>query len=135
MTVFNRSDGAIVRRFGSHGIKDCQLSAPLGLCFMHGDGFVAVADSCNHCVSIFSVDGGFVRRVGVGLLKYPQGVACSAFDEIVVADTDNRRVVVFSEGIEMVMVLGRGDFSGVALHGATIVAQDFYSGKCVVVVD
>jgi hypothetical protein len=63
---------------------------------MSGHRHVAVADCSNDRVSVFSVEGEFVRHVGVGELSLPSGVACSAFDEIVVADTNNLRVVVFS---------------------------------------
>jgi hypothetical protein len=83
-------------------------------------------------VSVFSVEGEFVRHVGVGELHYPSGVACSAFDELVVADRFNKRVVVFSASGEMVMTMGRGDFSGVAVCGSTIFAQTHTDNKCVV---
>ncbi len=81
-------------------------------------------------MSVFSVEGEFVRHVGVGELSFPQGVACSAFDEIVVADNGNERVVVFSASGEMLKTMGRGPFTGVAIHGSTIFAQDYYS-KCI----
>jgi hypothetical protein len=44
----------------------------------------------------YDVEGEFVRHVGVGKLHYPTGVACSAFEELVVADGgSNDRIVVF----------------------------------------
>jgi hypothetical protein len=92
---------------------------------------VAVADCNNHRVSVFSVDGEFVRHVGVGRLTYPQGVACSAADEIVVADFGTRRVVLFSASGELLKTMGRGDFSGAAIHGGTIFAQNYCDSKCV----
>ncbi len=131
VSVFRRGDGALLRRFGSRGSGDGQLLGPLGLCFMPGHRHVAVADSSNDRVSVFSVDGEFVRHVGVGQLTFPHGVACSAFGEIVVADTDNRRVVVFSASGDVVAAIGSGTFTGVAVHGGTIFAQDL-ENKCVV---
>jgi DNA-binding beta-propeller fold protein YncE len=92
LTVMKRSDGTVVRRMGSKGSGDGQLSTPQGLCFMSGDRHIAVADNKNDRVSVFGVDGTFVRHVGVGVLKTPIGVACSAFDDLVVADNANRRV-------------------------------------------
>jgi hypothetical protein len=86
-------------------------------------------------VSVFSVEGEFVRHVGVGELRGPQGVVSSAFDEIVVADWRNRRVVVFSASGEMVHTMGGTDFTGVAIHGGHIFAQawgDDDDDKCVV---
>jgi hypothetical protein len=45
--------------------------------------------------------------------RRPQGVPCSAFDELVVSAAGNRRVVVFSDGV--LMTLGDGDLRGVAM--------------------
>ncbi len=131
ISVFARCDGALLRRFGSEGSGDGQLNYPRGLCFMSGYRHVAVADYGNHRVSVFSVEGEFVRHVGVGELNLPQGVACSAFDEIVVADWRNRRVVVFSASGEMLHTMGGAGLSGVAMHGGTIFAQTYGEDKCV----
>ncbi len=113
------------------------MSSPLGLCFLPGHRHIAVADSDNNRVSLFGVDGEFVRHVGVGELSSPQGVTCSADSEIVVADTDNRRVVVFSDVGELLMVVREssrgGRFTSVSLHGGALYAQHYY-GRCVVFV-
>jgi DNA-binding beta-propeller fold protein YncE len=131
ISVFSRGDGALFRRFGSRGSGDGQLNGPRGLCFMSGHRHVAVADLGNDRVSVFSVDGEFVRHVGVGELSCPYSVACSAFDELVVADDGNERVVVFSASGELLKTMGRGDFTGVAIHGGTIFAQDNENSKCI----
>jgi tripartite motif-containing protein 2/3/tripartite motif-containing protein 71 len=128
ISVFNRHDGALLRRFGSEGSGDGQLSYPRGLCFMSGHRHVAVVD--NTRVSVFSVEGEFIRHVGVGELKFPHGVACSAFDELVVADWGSNRVVVLSASGDMLVTMA-GDFTGVAIHGGTIFAQDWTNSKCV----
>jgi DNA-binding beta-propeller fold protein YncE len=133
ISVFSRGDGALLRRFGSRGRGDGRLWSPYGLCFMSGHRHVAVADFGNHRVSVFSVEGEFVRHVGVGELSYPKGVACSAFDEIVVADWGDRCVVVFSASGEMLHTMRGGAFTGVAMHGGTIFAQTYSEDKCVVV--
>ncbi len=132
ISVFKRSDGALLRRFGSQGSGDGQLKYPLGLCFMSGHRHAAVADWDNNRVSVFSVEGEFVRHVGVGELSRPSGVACSAFDELVVADYGTDRIVVFSVSGEMLHTMGGGNFSGVAMHGGTIFAQTYINNKCVV---
>ncbi len=134
ITVFKRSDGAFFRRFGSHGSGDGQLKHPHGLCFMSGHRHVAVADCNNHRVSVFSMEGDFVRHVGVNRLRFPQGVACSAYDELVVADDGYSRVVVLSDSGELLKAVRGVDFSGVtgvAIHGGTILAQDGDNSKCV----
>ncbi len=131
ISVFNRSDGALLRRFAKKGRGDGQLNGPFGLCFMSGHRHVAVADYSNSRVSVFTVEGEFVRHVGVGKLSGPEGVACSAFDELVVADYSNDRVVVFSASGELLKTMGDGDFTGVAIHGGTIFAQDYDNKKCI----
>jgi hypothetical protein len=130
ISVFKRSDGALLRQFGSEGRGDGQRIWPCGVCFVHSDRHIAIADMGNDRVSVFSIDGEFIRHVGVGLLNGPEGVACSAFDELVVADTGNRRVAVFSDVGELLMSFGDGDFRGVVVHGSTVFAQD-YSGVAV----
>jgi DNA-binding beta-propeller fold protein YncE len=133
VSVFTRCDGALLRRFGSYGGSgDGQLNWPQGLCFMSDHHHVAVAELMNDRVSVFSVEGEFVRHVGVGMLHDPSGVTCSAFDELVVADRGNSRVVVLSAGGELLSTMGNGDFAGVAMRGGTIFAQTYHSGKCVV---
>ncbi len=130
ISVFNRGDGALLRRFGSQGRGDGQLLGPRGLCFVSEHRHVAVADFHKSRVSVFSVEGEFVRHVGVGKLRGPYGVACSAFDELVVADTNNGRVVVFSASGKL-KTMGDGPFTGVALHGGTIFAEDCANSKCI----
>jgi DNA-binding beta-propeller fold protein YncE len=132
ISVFRRGDGALLRRFGSEGSGDGQLKNPYGLCFMSGHRHVAVADCSNGRISVFSVEGEFVRHVGVGKLSSPKGIACSAFDEIVVADAWYNRVFVFSASGEMLHTMGDGVFTGIAMHGDTIFAQTYSNGKCMV---
>jgi DNA-binding beta-propeller fold protein YncE len=123
--VVNRRDGTLLRRFGRKGGGDGQLRYPLGVCFMSGDRLIAVAELSNHRVSVFSIDGEFIRHVGVGILWNPEGVAASAFDELVVADTRNRRLRVFSSTGDLLASVGAGrGFTGVAVHGSTVFAVD-----------
>jgi tripartite motif-containing protein 71 len=132
IAVFNRGDGALLRRFGRRGSGDGELRDPRGVCFLSGDRHVAVADADNHRVSVFSIDGEFIRHIGVGVLSCPQGpvgvagVAASAFDELVVTDTDNRCLRVFSSAGDLLATVGerRGRFTAVAVHGGTVVAVD-----------
>jgi sugar lactone lactonase YvrE len=127
IAVFSRCDGALLRVFGSG-----QLVNPNGLCFMSGDRHVAVADSSNARVSVFSVDGEFIRHVGVGVLMHPVSVACCAFDELVVADTMLSVVVMFSSTGEVAMTTRRGNFLGVAVHDGAVFSHDNREQRCVV---
>jgi hypothetical protein len=128
VSVFKRCDGTLLRRFGSDGSGDGQFMAPSALCFMSGDRHVAVGDVLNCRVSVFSVEGEFIRHVGAGVLKYPEGVAVSAFDELVVADTGNTCLRVFSSSGELLASVGEACFSGVAVHGSSVFAVEQSSG-------
>jgi DNA-binding beta-propeller fold protein YncE len=121
ISVFDRRDGALLRRFGCDG-DDVEVMTPCGLCFLSGDRHVAVAGRGSNRVSVFSVDGHFIRHVGVGVLSHPQGVAASAFDELVVADSGNRCLRVFSDTGELLAKLGDAFVTGVAVHGSTVFA-------------
>jgi DNA-binding beta-propeller fold protein YncE len=132
IVAFNRGDGTLVRRFGCPGGGDGQLQSPTGLCFMSGDRHVAVADRDNNRVSLFSVDGEFIRHAGVGLLKGPEGVAASAFDELVVTDSDRLCLRVFSAAGDLLASVGEGRFAGVAVHGSGVLAADMSASTVVV---
>jgi hypothetical protein len=128
ISVFNRRDGTLLRRFGCGREGDAgALLWPQGLCFMSGDRHVAVAEQDHRCVNVFSVDGAFIRSVGVGVLSRPEGVACSAFDELVVADYGDSRVVVFSASGAVARTMGNRRFSGVTMHRGAVFAHDHYN--------
>jgi hypothetical protein len=92
---------------------------------MSGDRHVAVADQRNNRVSVFSVDGQFIRHVGVGLLSCPDAVAASAFDELVVADFRIKGLRVFSSTGDVLAHAGVGcHFAAVAVHGGAVFASD-----------
>jgi DNA-binding beta-propeller fold protein YncE len=125
IAVFSRDgDCSMVRQFGCRGSDDGQMQYPTGLCFTSNDRHVAVADPHNDRVSVFSVDGEFIRHVGVGLLKGPEGVASSAFDELVVTDSENKCLRLFSAAGDLLASVGEGRFSGVVVHGSGVLAVD-----------
>jgi hypothetical protein len=126
ISVFSRGDGALLRRFAPAGGADGQLTYPTGVCLMSGGRHVAVADFGKSRVSVFSVDGEFIRHVGVGVLSHPMGVAVSAFDELVVADTGNRCLRVFSSTGDLLASVGEGSFITVAVHGSSVFAMHSY---------
>jgi DNA-binding beta-propeller fold protein YncE len=121
ISVFNRSDGALLRRIGSYGSGDGELRWPRGLCFTDADRRIAVAESWNNRVSVFSVDGDFIRHVGVGVLNMPLGVAVSTFDELVVADSNSIRV--FSSIGDALTEVTCDRPGGVVMHGDMVLVQ------------
>ncbi len=127
VSVFDRGDGALLRRFAPDGGADGQLTYPRGVCLMSDDRHVAVADFGNSRVSVFSVDGEFIRHVGVGILSRPMGVAVSAFDELVVADYGSRCLRVFSSTGDLLATVGDLCFTWVAVHGSTVFVTRSFS--------
>jgi DNA-binding beta-propeller fold protein YncE len=130
--VFERRSGVVVRRFGREGSGAGKLDTPRGLCFLHDGRHVAVAERYNDRVSVFSVDGEFIRHVGVGALYHPLGVACTADDELVICDTSNCRIAVYSASGGVVLASHAGAFTAVAVHGSTVFGQLCDTPQCVV---
>jgi DNA-binding beta-propeller fold protein YncE len=139
--VFNRVDGALLRWIGGHtgggeyppaGRAPRQIGCPTAVCFTHGGRNVAVAEFLNERVSVFSLDGSFIRHVGVGVLGRPYGVACSDYNEIIVPGGILGDVVVFSDTGKVLKRMGCSDFCGVATHGGTIFAQAYDAMKCTI---
>jgi hypothetical protein len=57
-------------------------------------------------------------------VKGPRGIAVSAFDELVVADHDNRRVALFTADGDVRAFVGPGSFTGVAVCGGTVMVRE-----------
>jgi sugar lactone lactonase YvrE len=137
VVVFRRSDGAVLREFGDKAYRDVDLNWPLGLCFVAGHRHVAIADENNNRVSVFSVDGEFIRHVDdpdkCGWSSQPGvacGLACSASDELLFGTGDGG-VAVFSPSGKLVTRFGRGRYPCVAIHSSTVFAHNGDS-KCIV---
>ncbi len=122
IAVFNRGDGALLRRFGSLGDGDGELSAPRAVWFMSGGRHVAVLEAGNNRVSVFTIDGEFIRHIGVGLIGRIFDMAVSAFDEIVVSDRDRCGLRVFSSDGDLLATAGDGVFTAVTVHGSSVLA-------------
>jgi DNA-binding beta-propeller fold protein YncE len=132
ISVFARSDGALLRHFGSFGSRDGQLNEPLSLCIVGRTGNIAVADFKNRRVCIFSVDGAFVRHLGVG--KSPTGIAGShAGDEIAVTYQNAlSSIAMFDAGGELLRTLECWPgFSGASIHDGAVYAHTA-NGACAV---
>ncbi len=133
ISVFNRRDGSLLRRLWSLGSGDGELNTPCGLCFIDDDRHVAVTDRCNHRVIVFSVDGQFIRHVGVGVLAEPSDIACSTVDELVVTGSGSNRITVLSGSGDPIATLRvDGVCTGVAVHGSTVFVQRHGKAQCIV---
>lgn len=104
---------ASLRTFGSIGTNYGQFQYPHGIA-VSSTGEVAVVDTCNHRVQLFSGDGEFRRAFGsqgvdVGYLNFPDGATFDAEDNVVLADSDNHRISVYSSNGEVIRMLCNDD--------------------------
>ncbi len=96
--VFDRS-GNLLTSFANSGSGLGQLNSPSGIAY--GQGSLFVADTQNHRVSRFSLDGAFLSSVGSGLgsglgqMNQPRGVAVDADGNLYVTEWGNNRVQKF----------------------------------------
>lgn len=76
--------GALLHAFGRYGeAPDC-LRYCSALLFVPGG--IAVADTTNHQISLFTREGAYVRRLGGGGVSEPVGLALTAHSTVVALD-------------------------------------------------
>jgi hypothetical protein len=95
-----------------------------GMCFWTTRRDIAFTDFYGGCVYAVSLEGNLLQRIGDGVLRCPQGLACSAFDELLVADGALRRLFVFSTAGELMRSLDCDVFGCITLHGSSVFVGD-----------
>ncbi|OQV13335.1 Tripartite motif-containing protein 3 [Hypsibius exemplaris] len=133
-------DDLLVMRIGSAGREAGCFLNPQDICIVD-EKMVAVTDSNIGCIQLFSIDGIFLKRFGqrgrkLGQIIRPTGIAflpkCQnrwQKDILVVADYENRTVILFSLDGECLTSFGAARLTGpkgvaVALNGDIIVADN-----------
>jgi hypothetical protein len=138
LRVFSRVNGALLWRVaflsghaftcgGLDEMKRAHTGHVGGVCFTpwppyEGDAYnnsrVAIANNSENRVTVVdAITGHIVRHIGEGILNRPWSVASTTFGELVVADTMNHRIVVFSAFGAVRHVLGQMQrFASVAVH-------------------
>jgi DNA-binding beta-propeller fold protein YncE len=130
ISIYERHQFLLIRRFGSIGGWNGLLNTPVALCMI--SGHIAVMEFRNHRISVFSTQGAFIRTLGVGIFNYPTGIACASHGNEVFVTDALERVVMFSASGEFLMTMGRAYFTGVALHGGAVFAQTYNGDGCMV---
>jgi DNA-binding beta-propeller fold protein YncE len=96
--IHSLATGELIRRFESRGddpYQKCEYATNIR--FTSDGTCLLVAKWGNHRLSLFTVDGVFMKHIGVGVLSdYDKDVSFGAGGEIIVADSDNHRICVFS---------------------------------------
>ncbi len=98
------SSGAYVTSWGSYGTGNTNFNYPRGIAVYEtspGIGFVYVADSDNHKIKKFDLDGNYVTSwggygTGNGKTSYPQDVEVDSSGNVYASDYDNARVTKFT---------------------------------------
>lgn len=104
-------------RFGYKGKGRGELNNPSDVA-VACNGIIAVADTLNDRIQLFTSKGSFLRQFGspgedVGKLNSPTSLCFSQSGQIVVADQQNNRIQVFSmEGVLCKVILCKGRNAG-----------------------
>ena len=93
--------GAVVRQVGSKGSGEGQFRRPYYLCHHHvseGECHIYVSNYDNHCISVYTASGDYIRRFGSQgsgdrQLSQPCGLCVDDRGTVVVCDRGNKRVV------------------------------------------
>ena len=96
--IHSLATGEMFHRFGLCGDGTGQIHTfATGIRFTPDGACLLVAECSNHWLSMFTVDGVFMKRIGVGVLDDGfNDVSYGAGGEIIVADFGNHRVCVLS---------------------------------------
>jgi tripartite motif-containing protein 71 len=96
--IHSVATGELNHRFGSRGDGPGQIGEyATGIRFTPDGSRLLVAECNNMRLSLFTVDGVFVKHIGAGALAmYGKDVSFGAGGEIVVAESRNHRICVFS---------------------------------------
>ena len=89
--IFNEN-GSFKSNFGSKGCKVDQFNYPLGVAITPNNQ-LAVTDSVNACVKVFSTDGQLVQLCG-GEFDFPYGIAVSIDGFFIVTDIFKHSVII-----------------------------------------
>lgn len=101
VSVFNATDGTLMKKFGELGFFDGEFDVPGGITFL--DGNIIVCDLNNGRLQTFDSDGGFLSAFGYkgdgpGCFGNPNSVCLDAAGQhIFVAEAVNKRVQVFDK--------------------------------------
>jgi hypothetical protein len=108
------SSGTLLKKWGTNGAGDGQLSEPQGI-LVGKDGYIYVVDTTNSRIQKFDAAGNFVARWGdvnspnfndPGQFQFPRGIAQDSQGNFYVTDTGNYRIQKFDSGFNFIASWG-----------------------------
>jgi tripartite motif-containing protein 71 len=108
VSVLSWSDGGVLAQFGSQGSGPGQLSFPYGLRLLANSTEVVIADCRNNRLSVFKLNGEFVKTIGsteLGLASPIDVVECGSDGSFIVANNHG--------GHNLMKLSGSGEVLGV----------------------
>jgi hypothetical protein len=126
ISVLSWADGSLRAQFGSGGHGPGQLNFPRGVRLLVDGTGLAVADSWNHRLCVFTLSGGFVRAVGSkeqGLDQPWDVLECASDGSFIIADRGSHNLLKLSRDGAKVEVFGkRGGGNGEFTDPTTLAA-------------
>ncbi|KAK3854735.1 hypothetical protein Pcinc_038802, partial [Petrolisthes cinctipes] len=138
----NPIEDDMLLRVGRRGRNRGEFVNPQGIAYNNiKDGRIAVADSNNQCIQVFTLSGECKLRFGVrgrgtGQMQRPTGVSALPNGNYVVADYENKWISIFEPSGKYVTRIGNGKLLGpkgvcVDNNGHIIVVDNKASCVCV----
>jgi len=112
------SDGTYLRSFGREGDKQGEFNFPTGIAFDIKSGNILVVD---HRVQLFSEQGEYLNQFGdKGKLDHqlmrPHGLSVDCDGHIIIADSGNKLVKIFSQSGQLLQKIGRNGSFAFPIH-------------------
>jgi hypothetical protein len=120
------------RKTGGVGMSLGKFNYPVGVVVIGELAYVV--EKGNHRVQIIGADGVSGGEIGAGELNYPGGIAVTAKNELLVADSRNGRIVGYTADGVQTRELGAGVLSapaGLTVVGDSIIVADPGLGQIV----
>jgi len=93
--VFEPVSLKVIRMIGRFGQGDMEFARPQSMVI--DDDILYVTDACNHRISVFNINGTFLRHIGsigtaLGQFRFPYGLDEDAHGHLIVTEFGNNRV-------------------------------------------